>query len=90
MEGLVTGRIVYYIAYGTPGGEYPAGVKRAAVVTEVEHDQSSVGLCVLNPTGLFFRQGVNYDPNGAPGTWQWMFAQQPTRYKPDRQDEAKA
>lgn len=29
------GRVVHYVAYGTPGGEYPAGICRAAIVTEV-------------------------------------------------------
>ena len=29
------GRIVHYVAYGTPGGEFPAGVCRAAIITEV-------------------------------------------------------
>jgi hypothetical protein len=28
-------RVVHYVAYGTPGGEFPAGVCRAAIVTEV-------------------------------------------------------
>lgn len=34
-----------------------------------------VGLCVINPTGLFFHSiadgGSQYDPNGAAGTWHW-------------------
>jgi hypothetical protein len=92
MEGLVTGRMVYYVAFGTPGGEYPAGVERAAVVTEVgiplggtEPDPDNrVGLCILNPTGLFFTRGVKYDEGKAPGTWHWMFPTQNTRYQPDR------
>ena len=29
------GRIVHYVAYGTPGGEFPAGMDRAAIITEV-------------------------------------------------------
>ena len=29
------GRIVHYVAYGTPGGEFPAGICRAAIITEV-------------------------------------------------------
>jgi hypothetical protein len=71
------GRIVHYVAYGTPGGEYQAGAHRAAVITEVAGDGASnvagvVGLCVLNPTGLFFNRNVPYDPTGAaPGTWHW-------------------
>jgi hypothetical protein len=76
-------RIVHYVAYGTPGGEFPAGAHRAAVITEINDraiadgavfpfdGAGRVGLCILNPTGLFFTQGVAYDPDGTPGTWHW-------------------
>lgn len=81
------GRIVHYVSYGTPGGEYKSEC-RAALVTEVvpltsedaaqaeiEHwDLEAcvdVGLCVLNPTGQFFNRGVHYDPNKSGGTWHW-------------------
>lgn len=30
-----------------------------------------VGLCVTNPTGLFFHQGVQWSPNNTGGTWHW-------------------
>jgi hypothetical protein len=66
------GRMVHYIAYGTPGGEFPAGVPRAATITEVDmpgHPYSSVGLCVMNPTGLFFNRSVPYGEG--PGCWCW-------------------
>ena len=60
------GRIVHYVSYGTPGGEYKSEC-RAAVVTEVndrdpvpEHGVPYVGLCVLNPTGQFFNRNVLY------------------------------
>ena len=78
------GRIVHYVAYGTPGGEFPAGICRAAVITEVDvldsgrviqvatdGTQVDVGLCVLNPSGAFFTGGVRYDEANAPGTWHW-------------------
>lgn len=70
------GRVVHYVAYGTPGGEFPAGVHRAAIITEIygpqESPSSSVGLCVINPTGLFFKASIAFDPTGqAPGTWHW-------------------
>lgn len=69
------GRTVHYVAYGTPGGEFPAGVCRAAVITEVEAAVDAlvgeVGLCVLNPTGQFFNRGVPYDEGKKPGTWHW-------------------
>lgn len=47
---------------------------------EIEHWDTEarhvVGLCVLNPTGLFFHSiadgGSLYDPNGRTGgTWHW-------------------
>jgi len=69
------GRVVHYVAYGTPGGEFPAGAHRAAIITEVDAKDTpimSVGLAVLNPTGLFFHRGVLMDPAGQqPGTWHW-------------------
>ena len=59
------GRVVHYVSYGTPGGEYGREC-RAAIVTEVVGD--AVSLCVLNPTGQFFGTGVAYDAgDGAPG-----------------------
>lgn len=61
------GRIVHYVSYGTPGGEYGKEC-RAAIVTEVPallseqpNDGTAVGLCVLNPTGQFFNRGVLQD-----------------------------
>lgn len=105
MQGLKTGRMVYYVAYGTPGGEYPSGVERAAVVTEVpkigeggdsyaecqeidsEGTQTTIGLCILNPTGLFFTRGVRFNTEGKPGTWHWMFEGQQVRYQPDRTEK---
>ncbi len=73
------GRIVHYVSYGTPGGEY-ASQCRAAIITDTspgllpevgrpggdEHNTVNVvvGLCVLNPTGQFFNHGVAYDDGG--------------------------
>lgn len=59
------GRIVHYVSFGTPGGEYGKEC-RAAVVTEVSPEGNAkggnfVGLCVLNPTGQFFNRAVEYD-----------------------------
>lgn len=72
------GRVVHYVSYGTPGGEYGKEC-RAAIVTEVSGEHASshgilapkAGLCVLNPAGLFFNQGVAQDvgqPGNAGGT----------------------
>lgn len=86
MDKPSVGRIVHYVAYGTPGGEFPAGVCRATVITEVaslkmgaetnividpEGNVTTVSICVLNPSGLFFNRGIQYDEKKAPGTWHW-------------------
>ena len=70
---VTVGRIVHYVSYGTPGGEF-APEHRAAIVTEVAEPGTNaiVGLCVLNPTGMFFNRGVFYDETAAsPGSWHW-------------------
>lgn len=81
------GRIVHYVSYGTPGGEYGKEC-RAAIVTEV--DKNEVGLAVLNPTGVFFKQSVEYHESypetpeeNEGGTWHW-----PERTFPEMLKEA--
>jgi hypothetical protein len=65
------GRMVHYVTYGTPGGEFPAGAHRAAVITEVWSTET-VSLAVFNPTRLFFNSGIGYDSTAQkPGTWHW-------------------
>ena len=81
------GRIVHYVSYGTPGGEFTKQC-RAAVVTSAEHDEDDVcvSLAVLNPTGFFFDEHCRYDAGArtadrdknaeadsdyAGGTWHW-------------------
>jgi hypothetical protein len=74
------GRIVHYVSYGTPGGEY-LSVCRAAVVTAVDNYQDQtdegthighVSLCVLNPEGMFFNRTVIQDESLTKGgTWHW-------------------
>lgn len=63
------GRIVFYQSYGTPGKEYKS-LPRAAVITEVVSDVC-VGLCILNPTGMFFTREVKFSEEPAPGCWSW-------------------
>lgn len=65
------GRIVWYQAHGSPDGTHKSE-PRAAVVTQV-HDAGRVGLCVLNPTGLFFNAECVLDESEKPrgGTWRW-------------------
>ncbi len=69
------GRVVHYYAYGTPGGEFPAGEPRAAVVTEVNEPRnptSAIGLAVLNPQGMFFNRNIlKASYPSQPGCWDW-------------------
>ncbi len=64
------GRIVHYQSYGTPGGEYKPA-PRAAIVTDVTEGSLTVGLCVLNPTGMFFNRDVPFSAEPKPGHWNW-------------------
>ena len=66
------GRIVHYVSYGTPGGEYTSEC-RAAMVTQADGvPPDRVALCVMNPTGLFFDEAVEHDEDAKPGgTWHW-------------------
>lgn len=78
-KDLGIGRIVHYVAYGTPGGEYPAAVHRAAIITRLDNiglgdyrDHPEVSVCILNPTGIYFATEVGYDESGKiSGTWHW-------------------
>mgnify|MGYP001609532508 FL=1 len=83
MKGLTVGRMVHYVAYGTPGGEYQAGAHRAAIVAEVK--DAGMGVCVLmviNPTGIHFNTASYSEWKPAeqpgqgiatiPGTWHWI------------------
>lgn len=56
------GQPVHYVSYGTPGGEYTSQC-RAAIITETD-TSDTVGLAVLNPTGMFFNRTVTYDEGG--------------------------
>lgn len=71
------GRIVHYVSYGTPNGEYKSEC-RAAVITEVQGPITAVGLCVLNPTGVFFNPTVLQSEEKAPGSWHWPEREEPT------------
>lgn len=73
------GRIVHYVSYGTPGGEYGKEC-RAAIITEVPTDDGTVNLAVLNPTGMFFNAAEHHEADGGGlvsaashpgGTWHW-------------------
>jgi hypothetical protein len=74
------GRVVHYVSYGTPKGEFTSQC-RAATISEVAEEPigeggQRVGLVVLNPTGFFFRSlaagGCAHDEQDkASGTWHW-------------------
>ena len=64
------GRTVHYQSYGTPNGEY-LPEPRAAIITQVAEDKSTVGLAILNPTGMFFSVSVAYSETPKAGCWNW-------------------
>lgn len=76
-------RMVHYVSYGTPGGEYQSTC-RAAVITDVVSENPIPGdaftnittehvcLAVFNPKGLFFDQWCAHDEETKRGgTWHW-------------------
>lgn len=75
MVGLTVGRMVHYVAYGTPGQEYEPGAHRAAIITDVVHAETGVvSLCILNPKGMFFDKRVPHfeADEHMPGSWHWI------------------
>jgi hypothetical protein len=67
--------VVHYVSFGTPGGEYGKECRAAIVTQELDgvDGGQTVGLCVLNPSGMFFNRMVGYDagsdwivPDGQP------------------------
>jgi hypothetical protein len=67
------GRIVHYVSYGTPAGEFKSQCRAAIVAGVPEWDEASpqpLELVVLNPTGLFFNR-CPYSTSYAGGTWHW-------------------
>lgn len=86
MQQPSVGRVVHYVSYGTPGGEYTSQC-RAAIVTGVPagalpvahsneaavRDSEAVvlDLAVLNPTGMFFNRCPQSEADHAGGTWHW-------------------
>lgn len=76
------GRTVHYVSCGSPvredGTQAYTSECRAAIITETgdftvgDGHATTVGLCVLNPTGQFFNRYVLQDEDGhAGGTWHW-------------------
>jgi hypothetical protein len=72
------GRIVHYVSYGTPGGEYTSQCRAAIIAGLDEHPEQNepgdvfASLVVLNPTGMFFNQMCLQDEQDKTGgTWHW-------------------
>lgn len=79
MQTPTVGRIVHYQAHGSPDGTHKPAA-RAAVITVINLDVlkdgqfvRDVGLCVLNPSGMFFNEHCLQDESATPtgGTWRW-------------------
>ncbi|WP_415395180.1 hypothetical protein ACMTN4_07370 [Rhodococcus globerulus] len=81
MRQPTVGDIVHYQSYGTPGGEY-LPEPRAAIITAASGptdppladeppDSFAVGLCILNPTGMFFNEEIAFAEVPTPGHWNW-------------------
>lgn len=84
MQMPSVGRIVHYVSYGSPikqdGSQTFKSQCRAAIVTIVNNN--SVGLAILNPTGMFFGIDFEYsapsassgpfgDSKPVGGSWHW-------------------
>jgi len=71
------GRMVHYVSHGTPvredGSQAYTSQCRAAVITQVDPEApyGTVGLAVLNPTGMFFQPAVALGNADEGGTWHW-------------------
>ncbi|WP_433893029.1 hypothetical protein [Streptomyces sp. CA-111067] len=76
------GRTVHYVSRGSADGAY-ASECRAAIITAVEPSEGDgslanmrgpepVSLAVLNPEGMFFKQGCRHSEGAQTGgTWHW-------------------
>lgn len=69
------GRIVHYVAFGSPGGKFPVGACRAAIVTQITDPGSAHGamldLAVFNPAGMYFVLCPEDQDGKEPGSWHW-------------------
>lgn len=74
-------KVVHYVSYGSPGGEFPARECRASIITEVE-SETVVGIAVFNPLGIWFNRHVQLDEEKAAGTWHWPEFVPPIQQEP--------
>lgn len=69
------GRIVHYVSYGTPGGEYVSECRAAIIAGIPKRTRSAASkgedLVVLNPQGMFFNRCLQDEDTKAGGTWHW-------------------
>ena len=69
------GRIVHYVSYGTPCGEFDSQCRAAIIAGVPENGPASefvvAELVVFNPTGLFFNQCPQSETDKRGGTWHW-------------------
>lgn len=64
-------RAVHYVSRGSADGVFTS-VCRAAIITEaLDKDDNVIRVCVINPTGLFFSDDIEYSDSNAAGTWHW-------------------
>lgn len=63
------GRIVWYMKYGTPGGEHKPEPS-PAIITKVEDDGETCHLFVMNPSGCYFNK-TPFSQEPKPGCWSW-------------------
>jgi hypothetical protein len=76
MQQPSVGRIVHYVSYGTPGGEYTSQC-RAAIIAAItacgpdEPGTHDADLVVFNPGGLFFNNCPQDEDDHRGGTWHW-------------------
>ena len=62
------GRVVWYMRYGSPGGEHKPEFS-PAIITQV-FDNKECQLFVMNPNGVYFNK-TPHSPEGKPGCWCW-------------------
>lgn len=85
------GQIVHYVSHGTPvlpdGSQAFTSECRAAIITSVHDEFKDVGLCVLNPEGMFFNQrvaSVEVLVNGTYPGGTWHFPEHVPGSRPPR------